>query len=97
MEHFQNLDRVLSHKAGLTKVRRTRMPQSMLPNHNGIKIEVTDQRLTTPIPNQAEGGTQGWANTSEAKAKIFVSPIARSDGVEAWTQGPLKSCCPQRC
>ena len=53
---FSELDYVLNHKTGLNKLQRTCILYTTFPNHSGIMIEITHQRLTKPIPDQRQGG-----------------------------------------
>lgn len=57
IEHFQNLT-MYCPKAGPTKLERTGILWTMFTNHNGIKIETSNQRLNKPILNQVERGEE---------------------------------------
>lgn len=45
------MDHILGHKTNLHKFRRTAMIQSVLSNHNRIKLEITNGKITGTSSN----------------------------------------------
>lgn len=48
---FTKLDHILGHKTHFNKFKRIEIIQSMLSDHNGIKVEISNKKIAGKSPN----------------------------------------------